>query len=820
MASSNLQMQLTRFIGRERELAEVCQLVATSRLVTLTGAGGCGKTRLALHIAGRMSNHFPSATALADLALLREPSLLPQLVAQALDIYETPNRPLDQSLLLAVQARSMLLVLDNCEHLADACAELTQSLLAHAPHLHVLATSRVPLGLPGEVTYYVPPLAVPPDAARTSSGDLPADDWLRFDAIRLFVDRAQAVVPGFALTEQNAQLVVDICRRLDGIPLAIELASARVRVLSLEQIDARLEDRFSLLVSTQRVNDAPHHQTLRATMDWSYDLLTPGERVLLRRLAIFEAGFSVDMVEAICTGEEVARGQILDLLSALVAKSLVVAETLTRSEARYRLLATIREYAHEKLDAAGEAVNLRDRHLELFVWRAEETAPKLIGPHQQIWFAWLDAEHDNIRAALAWALERRRIAEGLRIAEALYQFWEIRNFRHEGLAWFEQLLAYADDAITPAVHAGGYTYAAFLAEFLGDGAAALRYGQRAVAIGEAAGDAGKPILGFALAGLGSGLRATGDLEAMYALLDQYLTIFRSLGDAYEYHLNMGIMIKGETALALGLYDEARAALDESLAMARAAGDIFRIAMTLNCLGDLARCEDHFAEAQPAYEEGIALLRSINAARDLASLLHNLGHACLRLGDTERAARCFEESLAIQQAQHNTAGMAECLLGFAALAVARNRPCDAARLLAAVKAGGWESHVAKWPATFREYERTTALVRSRCTDVERQAAQGAGAQLSLEAAVAEALRPTAPIVEANVAERTNPLSVREQEVAALIAAGLSNGEIADRLVLSKRTVEHHVANIFARLGYTRRAEIVRWAIENGVTNATT
>ncbi|MEZ4770196.1 MAG: LuxR C-terminal-related transcriptional regulator [Caldilineales bacterium] len=818
MAPGDLFGQLTRFIGRERELAEVRPLMAASRLVTLTGAGGCGKTRLALQAASEVRDHYADGVALVDLALLHEPTLVPQLVAQALDIYETPNRPLTQTLLLAVQSRQMLLVLDNCEHLADACAALVQSLLSHAPQMHILATSRAPLDLLGEVSYYVPPLALPPILDTGVDPSPSTADCLSYDAIRLFVDRAQAIRPGFALTPDNAALVVDICRRLDGIPLAIELASARVRVLSLEQIAARLADRFSLLVSGQRVGQAPHHQTLQAAMDWSYDLLTPSEQILLRRLAVFEAGFSLDMVEEVCTGDDLARSQVLDLLSALVARSLVVAETLARAEARYRLLATIRAYAREKLDEAGETVRLRDRHLDLFVWRAEETAQKLIGPYQQIWFSWLDGEHDNIRAALAWALESGRIESGLRIASALYLFWEIRNYRREGLAWFEQLLAQADDSVAPDVHAGACNYAAFLSEFLGDGQAALVYGRRAVAIGEAMGEEGRHILGFALAGLASGLRATGEIQAMYALGEQYIETFRALGDEYVYYLNMGLIIKGETALALGRYDAARSALEEALPVARAAGDPYRIAMTLNVLGDLARCQGNFAGARSAYLEGVALLRQIGAARDVASLLYNLGYAHLRLGDINSADSCFREALTIQQAQHNMAGMAECLAGFAALAVTRGRPGDAARWLAAVAAGGWESHIAKWPATRQEYERTLELARAQCTGETWQTEQTAGAELSLEAAAVEALRPattTTPRSE----ETDQPLTARELEVAGLIASGLSNGEIADRLVLSKRTVEHHVANILGKLGVTKRTEIVLWAIENGIARDT-
>ena len=641
------------------------------------------------------------------------------------------------------------------------------------------------------------------------------DECLEYDAVRLFVDRAQAMLPEFALTQENAAQVVDICRRLDGIPLAIELASTRVRVISLEQIAARLADRFALLVAGPQVGQVPHHQTLRAAMDWSYDLLAPAEQILLRRLAVFEPGFSLDMAEAVCADEELTRSRILDLLSALVTKSLVVAETLVRSEARYRLLATIRDYAREKLDAAGEAARLCDRHLDLFVRRAEQAAPGLIGPYQQAWFNWLEAEHDNVRAALAWAAAHKHLEEGLRIAAALYQFWEIRNYRSEGLAWFERLLADADDGVSPAVHSRACTYAAFLADFVGDAPAALRYGHKAVDIGEAAGEDGKHILGFALAGYATGLRTAGEIEAMYALTQKFVATFREMGDEYAYYVGMGLLVQGETAVVLGKYDTGRMVLQEALAMARAAGDIYRVAMALNVLGDLARCREEYAEAQRAYEEGVSLLRQIDARRDLASLLHNLGHAYLQRGLVDRAESSFRESLAIQQAQHNMAGIAECLAGFAALAAARGRPADGACLLAAVAAGGWEQHIGKWPAT-QPYAQTLALVRTQCTAAELQTAQTAGSALPLEKAAVAALRPASPLVSQPAEADALPLSEREQEVTALIAEGLSNGEIADRLVISKRTVEHHVASILAKLGAANRVEIVRWALEHGIT----
>lgn len=819
MATTNLPVQLTSFIGRENELAEVSRLVGLSRLVTLTGAGGCGKTRLALHTASQISDTFKDGVWLVDLVTLREPSLVPQFVLQALGVHEMPNQSHIESLQRFVQAKQMLLILDNCEHLSDACGVLARAILVQAPQLRILATSREPLGVTGETGYYVPPLSLPPDSHSPVGKEIGTEDCVKYDSIRLFVDRAQAVVPDFTVTSDNAAVVIDICRRLDGIPLAIELATARIRILSLEQISARLADRFSLLVSGQRIGQVPHHHTLHATLDWSYALLTPPEQMLLRRLAVFVAGFSLDMVESICCGEDIDRSEILTLLSSLVDKSLVVAETLTGPEARYRLLSTIRDYALEKLDEAGKTEVLRDCHLDVFVARAEETAPKLVGAYQQIWFNWLEGEHDDLRAALAWALERQRIEDGLRIATAIYQFWEIRNYRQEGLGWFERLLAQADDRVSLAVHSSACTYAAFLTEFVGDAPAALKFGRRGVELGEAAGDEGKPILGFALAGLAAAMKAVGDYQALFNLGERYIQLFRRLGDAYAYYLGMGLLVQGQTAISLGKYDIAHFLLDESIALARQAGDPFRVAHSQNLLGDLARCEQRYSQAATFYEESIALLQEIGADRDVAASLHNLGHTCMHLGDIERAQALFAQSMTIQQAQQNTAGMAECLIGFAALTVARGSPATAARLLAVLTATGWEQKAWEWPATRAEYEQTLAHAHAQLTDEEFEAEQATGRALVLEQAVAYALNLPFLTLDSSQerAEPTRVLTVREREIVTLITQGRSNGEIADELVLSKRTVEKHIANILSKLDFSNRTQIVLWAIENGMTH---
>ena len=367
MTSTNLPFQLTSFIGREREIADIMRLVPGAHLVTLTGAGGSGKTRLAIRIANMVSEAFADGVWFVDLAPLSEPELVPQLVVEVLGLRPAPDQPVLESLLNFMQPKQMLLILDNCEHLSAACARFAQQVLSRAPELGILATSREPLGITGERIYPLSGLGWPAtnlEAIRKGQGRLDLQELIGFDAIRLFVERARAISPNFNLTSENAQSTVEICRRLDGLPLALELASARVNVLTVEEITARLKDRFSLLISIQPRGLEPRHHTLRAAIDWSYTLLTADEQVLLRRLAVFTAGFTLDMAEAVCCGEEIGERRTLDQISSLVSKSLLIADTIGRAQARYRLLETIREYALEKLEEAGETAALRDRHLE------------------------------------------------------------------------------------------------------------------------------------------------------------------------------------------------------------------------------------------------------------------------------------------------------------------------------------------------------------------------------------------------------------------------------------------------------------------------
>jgi non-specific serine/threonine protein kinase len=503
----------------------------------------------------------------------------------------------------------------------------------------------------------------------------------------------------------------------------------------------------------------------------------------------------------------------------LVNKSLVLAQTLQRGEARYSLLEIIRQHAQEKLIASREWPMIRDRHLQSFLRLTEETAQKLTGPYQQLWLNWLELEYDNLRAAISWSLESGRIEAGLRIAIAIYQFWTIRDYVEEGLLWMERLLAQAGDKISPVVRANALAYAAFLAGFRGNTSAQMKYGSEAAALAEAAGDEGKPALKWALSAQAYGARAAGDYQTEFALNERVIQLNRESGDRYQ--LGLTLSFCSFSAMALGKFDAARAMLDESLFLLREAENPYRIAMVLNFSGDLARCQQKYAEAKVAYEESISLLRQLNAMRDLASVLHNLGHTCLHLGNIERSNSLFRESMSVQQAQGNTPGMAECLIGFAALAVALGLPAAGARLLAAAVEIGGQRIATAWAATRMEYEYNLALVRLGLTEAEFQAEQAAGRALPLEQAVLYAQSLQLKATSAGSAQqKPDELTEREREIAALIAQGKSNGEIAHEMVLSKRTVEKHIAHILLKLGVTNRTQIVRWAIETGLVKLTT
>lgn len=822
--SSQLPVHLTRFIGRQREVSHVTRLLAETRLLTLTGPGGSGKTRLALEVAAGGQHADAGSIIWVDLASIADDSLVVQAVAKALGVAEQPGRSVWEALAHFLRNRDLLLILDNCEHLVTACAQLVDGLLSACQALRILTTSREPLALAGEKVYPVPALTLPPVSllARTGSFEpMPTavlEELQRSESIALFLDRAAAVVPDFTLTTENARAIESICRRLDGMPLAIELAAARVTVLTADQIVGRLDDQLALLVSSKRGGIAQRHLTLRAAMDWSYALLRPAEQVLLRRLSVFAGGCWLAAAEAVCTDDGIAPSQLLPLLASLVDKSLVTAETLRSGDARYRLLETIRQYAAEQLAVSGETTALRDRHLRSFLQLIEKTEAKLKGEDQQRWLDWLEVAYDNVRAALSWSLESDQIEAGLRMAVALYQFWIIRDYREEGLNWFERLLAQATEAITPVVHVNALTYASLMASFAAQTETQVRYAEAALRLGETAGEESRPALATALGAQAYAARKVGDLHTAFALGLREIELQRELGN--RYNLGRSLSYYSFLAMSLGQYDKAHAMLDEGLALLRQAGDPYRLAMALNYRGDLARCEQNYAEAVATYQESITLLRAIDAERDLASALQNQGHAYLHLGDVERARSLFRESMAIHQEQQNTLGMAECLLGFAALALAGSATAAGARLLATAEAVGGAHVTTEWAATRLEYESLYARAHEGLAESVFLKEWAVGQKSPLEQAVVYALKIADRDAAMQAArDKLDALTLREREVVTLIAQAKSNEEIAQQMVVSKRTVETHVSHILAKLGVTSRPHIVRWAIDAGLIQST-
>ena len=405
---SNLPAHRPSLIGRDDEAAAVrARLIeADAGLLTLTGAGGCGKTSLALHVARDLLDLFPDGVRLVELAALSEPALVDQAVAAAFGVRERAGQSLREGLLVFLRPRVLLLLLDNCEHLVEACARLVQDLLSACPELRILATSREPLRTPGEVTWRVPSLMAP-DPQRLP----PPKELAGYPAVRLFVERTQAVQPGFVLTTDNAPAIARVCARLEGLPLALELAAARTRAMAVGQIAARLDESFRLLVGGSRTAHS-RHRTLEATLDWSYDLLTTAEQLLLCRLSVFAGGFDLEPAEVVCGGEGIEPADVLDVLTRLVDKSLVLADEQA-GEARYRLLEPIRQYARERLAGSGEEAVVRRRHAAHYRALAEGAEPELWGPHQAAWLARLERDRDNLRAALGWVHESAEDAEGV-----------------------------------------------------------------------------------------------------------------------------------------------------------------------------------------------------------------------------------------------------------------------------------------------------------------------------------------------------------------------------------------------------------------------
>jgi predicted ATPase/class 3 adenylate cyclase len=628
--SNNLPIQLTSFIGREREMAEVKRLLGVARLVTLTGSGGAGKTRLALQVAADVVEAYPDGVWLTEFAPIADPALVPKTVASALNVPEQPGRDMIETLVDVLRPKALLLLLDNCEHLLAACRDLVAMLLHKCPQVRILATSREGLGIAGETLWRVPSLSVPEDIDHLPS----SEELVLYDAIRLFIDRAVATVQDFTVTSENGAAVAQVCRRLDGIPLAIELAAARVKVLAVEQIAARLDDRFRLLTGGSRAA-LPRHQTLRAAMDWSYGLLLGTEQIMLRRLSVFAGGCTLDAAEAVCSGGDVAADEVLDLLSQLVDKSLVGAET-QHGAARYQLLETVRQYGWGRLLDSREAAEVQRRHRDWYLALAERAEPELGRAEQDVWLERLATEHDNLRAALEWSRAEQGGADAeLRLAGALQWFWGLWEHWSEGRGWLETALTHSRDA-PPAVLAKVYRGAAYLAWHQGDFEQATIHGEKGLALSKELGD--KEGSALLLRWLGLAAAGQGDPERATALLEASLALDRELGDKGLISMELGNL--AGIAKSQGDDERAAALLAEALTLSKEAGIKWTSAVLLASQGWRSVDQGNYGQAEALFKESLTL-SGATLKRFLATdCLIGLHTVAAARGAYDRAARLF------------------------------------------------------------------------------------------------------------------------------------------------------------------------------------
>jgi predicted ATPase len=739
--ATNLPRMLTNFVGREGELAEIRKLLGSHGLITLAGPGGIGKTRLALQAAASVRTDFREGVWLVELAALADPALVPPAVAAVLGVREEGHRPLVDTLVDALRSRHLLLVLDNCEHLVEACAQLAGALLRRCPHLRILATSREPLAITGEMTWRVPPLSLPAlaDGEHVSA----VDDLARNEAVQLFVERTRAVRPHFSLSSHNAPAVAQLCWRLDGIPLAIELAAARLRVLSVEQVLEHLDDRFALLTGGSRTLQ-PRQNSLRATLDWSYDLLSDAERTLFNRLSVFAGGFTLEAVAAVCAEEGIAEAEIcphdvLDGLTQLVDRSLVVVEEVPRGMVRYRMLETLRQYARLRLAAVGEAMHVDRRHAGYYLSLAEQAEPKLFGGAQVAWLDRLGVEQENLRAALAWSQTAEgAIGHGLRTAVALWWFWHLRGHAGEGSRWLEALLAHPAD-VPDVLRARALYREGHLRWDLGSYPAAIVLLEESLELAQRLGD--HVTMALALVTLAVVYDGQGAYDRAEVLSRRALALFQR--EEHAWGIPLATRVLGRHVLFQGDHQQARALLTDSLERALQLGDRWAIGQALWMLGLAARYEGDLRRAQALLEESVATFREFDERQDLARPLQTLGCVLRDLTDAGRARASLCEGLALARDAGSRHIIAACLVGLAGVACLDRQFARAARLLGATDALLGATASTLPPAERADYARFTTLVHDTLGQPAQVTIHCEGKDMSLERAIAYALTTTEP-----------------------------------------------------------------------------
>jgi predicted ATPase/DNA-binding NarL/FixJ family response regulator len=827
-SAGNLPAEPNSFIGRERDLTELAGLLGQVRALTLCGPGGIGKTRLALRVAAGLAPEYPDGAWIVDLADAGDPALLVPLVAAMLGIRAERDLPLADTLTAALRPRAMLLILDTCERLVDVCAELAQQLLADCPGLRIIATSREPLRIRGEVAWRVPPLGLPPGPPLTSGSGygpgLAIDGLAGSEAVQLFCDRAAAAWPGFTLGPGTIEAVAQVCRTLDGVPLAIELAAARVRTLSADQIAARLADRFALLASGDRT--APRRQqTLRAAVDWSYELLTGHEQMLLRRLSVF-AGWNLEMVELICVGSQFAPADVLDLLTALIDKSLVIVDREPDGDARYRLLDLVREYAVEQEAKHGDVPALRLAHRDCMLALVERGFDHAYARADTSWSRRVAliyrsvAEQANFRLALACSLDRGDAEEGLRLCVAQRFTWMTGGDATAGLDWLDRMLA-LDRTVCPGLRAQALLSRAEIAFERQDYPAAGEFARECMAVGETSSSSHQA----------GGLRVLAFVALMDGRFGEGLdcaeaAIVAAQAAANEWEIGGSLLARAAAIAMAGRFDEAQRAFEAVLDFIGESRGWGR-AQALYGLGRLANARGDKNSALRYLGAALSVYREVDAKSDISRCLAAIGWVALSQQELALARSSLTESLQLSLAAGQRLAVARGVEAQAALAVAAGNLASALQLVGASLV--LHEAISETPsaAATRRLSELLIAAQAEFGPAQSSVLLAEGRAMSLDAVAALAAMapeqlPAASAPESGadrselVASAQSPaeidrggLTPREYQVAALVTRGLSNRAIARELVIAPSTAARHVANIFTKLGFSSRAQLAAW-----------
>jgi predicted ATPase/class 3 adenylate cyclase len=760
---NNLPLQLTTFIGREKEIAQIKKRLVRNRLITLTGSGGVGKTRLSIQIASDLLRDFPNGAWFVELAPINDPELVTQTVCSTLGLHPRGNIPALKVLTEYLKPKKSLLVVDNCEHLIDACAQLCDSLLHVCPDLQIIASSREALGIDGENSYRIPSLSLP-----DPNGGLQSIE--ESEAVKLFVDRANAVLPAFELTEINAPVVAQICRRLDGIALAIELAASRVKIFKVEQIASRLDDAFRLLTGGSRTA-LPRQQTLRALIDWSYNLLSVEEKTVLRYLSLFVGGWTLEAAEAVCDNPN-----MIDLLTNLVDKSLVAVDLEHSNEPRYDLLEMIRQYGREKLEEYGEAENVRSRHLDYFVHLAVKNEHRLRGPDQIKSLRQLETEYDNIRAALEYSYLSGNVSAGIELAWSLLLFWSGSGHWREARDLLAKLLAQPQAMGKTLLRLKGLSVAGLMATLLNDTGMAQAWLDESIEIASKLGPGSKDLYAIDLGLRGYSLRsfdsaraqsqceealaigreindqwsianildylgniyaAQGDFKAAKTSSIESMTRFLAMNNKWMSSRPMGNL--GAISFQEGDYESARSYWEAALDVYREMGDKPNIAFMLGSLANVAQLQGDLGYSAELYEESLTLWRIIGDEFSISPLLAKLGYVMLNRGNMEQAASLFTEGLVLNKKIDNQIQILFCLLGLVALAMSKQKPELAAQILGIIQSLTTSLQIV--PIYDPQYKPDVFMESARASlgNEEYTAAYQAGSQMSLDEAVAYTLK---------------------------------------------------------------------------------